>query len=192
MKRLYLTLASIAVMAFLIPMAPWLAVSQQSPAYTHFVYMFGHANILHWLINAWALITVHNLLRPHRVITAYTLSVLITILPSHFTLHLSPFTLHPSPFTLHPSPLIGSSVITVFFFGFYAPCLFRKDRLASFMMLAILLIGFFIPGIAALPHLVMFILGLICFFLEREYLRFHQFINQPHSPHHPHHPHHPH
>lgn len=176
MKRLYLTLASIAIMAVLIPLAPFMAVSQQSPAYTHFVYMFGHANILHWLINAWALVTIHNLLRPHRLIIAYTLSILITILPS-------PFTILPSHFTLHPSPLIGSSVLTVFFFGFYSPCLFRRDKLASLMIVALIIIGFFIPGIAALPHLVMFLFGLVYFFIEREYLRFTSFITQsPHKP----------
>lgn len=144
------------LMGFLIPFAPWLAVSGDSPLYTHFVYMFGHANILHWLINLWALLVLHNLLRLYRLAVSWLLAVAITFLP----------------FVISDAGLIGASVITTFFFGFLTPHLRRTDNQSAYMILAIILIGFFIPGIAALPHLVMYLLGLAFFYIERTCLNF--------------------
>lgn len=149
MIRLYLTITAIAIMAALIPFAADLAVSSSSPLTTHFCYMFGHAGILHWAVNSWALLVLHNLFRPSRLIAAYLLSVAISF--ASFT----------------QQPVIGASVITCFFFGFMAPHLWHKDRLSACMMMAILLIAFFIPGIAAVPHLLMFVAGLVWLYAER-------------------------
>ena len=161
MKRLYAVTLAVIIMAFLIPLAPYMAISGDSPYYTHFVYMFGHANILHWLINGWALLVLHNLFRPYRLFIAYILSALMTF----------------SPLISHTSPLVGSSVLTCFFFGFMLPWLYYKSKVSAFMMTALILVGFFIPGIAALPHLIMFVSGFCWCFVERIYHSFTNFVN---------------
>ena len=163
MIRLNIAILAAAIMCCLIPIAPSLAVSGDSPLYTHFVYMFGHANILHWLINSWALLIYHNLLRPGRLAVAYTMAVLITFLP---------------PVGSGEMPLIGASVITCFLFGFCLQYLFYKDRLSALMMVALILIGFFLPGIAALPHLLMFLCGAAWYVIERLYYSFIRFVSR--------------
>ena len=47
MRTLYITLLIILLMAFIIPLHASLAVSPSSPLYTHFAFMFGHANFIH-------------------------------------------------------------------------------------------------------------------------------------------------
>lgn len=164
MKRLYITAATVFGMALLIPMAPWLAVSDNSPLYTHFTYQFAHAHIMHWIVNGWALLVLHNVLRIHRLAIAYILSVLLS-----FTSTVS---------SGSPAGTLGSSVITCFFFGLLAPYFWRKgERLTAVMMLALIIIGFFISGIAAMPHLIMFLSGIVWFFIERIYRSIVLFIN---------------
>jgi len=158
MHRFYATIIAIVIMAALIPISPQMATSPSAPLATHFIYMLAHANILHWLINAWALLVLHNLFRLHRLVIAYALAIAISFIP-HLSLQIS--NLNPQP-----STLLGSSVIAVFFMGFVAPYLWRKDRMATVLTAAIILIGFFIPGIAAFHHLLMFIAGLIAYKIE--------------------------
>ena len=171
MTKLYITAIAVCIMACLIPIAPLMAVSVGSPFYTHFTYQFAHAGIMHWLINAWALLVLHNILSLPRLAVAYTVSVLITF---------SPLSSFLSPLTSHLSPLLGSSVITCFFFGFLAPYFWRKgEKLTASMMLALILVGFFIPGMAALPHLLMFLSGIAWFFIERLVANIRQFVQCP-------------
>ena len=47
MRTLYITLLIILLMAFIIPLHANMAVSPSTPIYSHFVYMFGHANFIH-------------------------------------------------------------------------------------------------------------------------------------------------
>jgi len=154
MSRLYLVLAFCLLMATLIPLASVMAVSPSTPTYTHFVYMFGHANILHWLINAWSFLVLHNVLRWYRLLTAYLLSVTLSFLISHFSCSSS------------AAPTIGASVLTCFFFGFIAPWLWQRQKVAVLMMLLLILAGFFLSGFAAGYHLIMFISGLIASYIE--------------------------
>ena len=83
MRTLYITLLIILLMAFIIPLHASLAVSPSSPLYTHFAYMFGHANFIHWGINGWCILMVHHQFRFHRLLAAWLCSVLFlrTILP---------------------------------------------------------------------------------------------------------------
>jgi len=166
MIRFYLTLAAVIIMAALIPLAPHMAVPAAVPAMStavlspHLVYMFGHANLLHWAINAWALLVLHNLFRPSRLIAAYVLAVLISFLP-HFSFLISHFSFSEA------LPVLGASVITCFFFGFLTPYLWSKDRLSACMMASLIIIAFFIPGIAAIHHLLMYLFGLAWYHIER-------------------------
>jgi len=155
MNKLYITFFASALLLPGIPLAPFLSVSEESPLYTHFVYMLGHASILHWFINAWALFMLHNIMYPSRLLVAYLLSVLMTGIP--FVI----------PSTESGSlGLVGVSVINCFFFGFILPYTMRTDKLSAYMMMSLVLIGFFIPGIAALPHVIMFVSGCVYFYVE--------------------------
>jgi membrane associated rhomboid family serine protease len=147
-------------MGCLVPMAGSMASSDESPFYTHFVYMFGHANFLHWIINGWAMLVLHNLFRPHRLEVCYLLAVILSFIPN---------------ISGDSDGLLGASVITTFFFGFLTPHIRRTDKTSAYMMLALILVGFLIPGIAALPHLLMYLCGIGYFCLEGLLLHFLRF-----------------
>lgn len=80
MRTLYITLLIILLMAFIIPLHASLAVSPSSPLYTHFAYMFGHANFIHWGINGWCILMVHHQFRFHRLFAAWLCSVALSFI----------------------------------------------------------------------------------------------------------------
>ena len=133
--------------------------------------MFGHAGLLHWAVNSWALLVLHNLFRQARLFVAYVLAVIASFVPS-----CSPYaaTALQSP---SQHPVLGASVITCFFFGLLMPSLWRKDRLSACMTAALILIAFFIPGIAAFHHLLMFLSGIAWSYIERAWCSFLLFCN---------------
>ena len=143
MKQLYLILSSLLLMAILIPFHKSMAVHPDAPLFTHFVYMAGHANILHWLINAWALFVLHNLFTMARWVMAYICAVVLS-------------------FCYYPElPVLGASVFVSFFSGFMLIWLRKRHRLIFWQLLALIRIGFFIPHIAAMYHLAMLLAGLL-------------------------------
>ena len=143
MRTLYITLLIILLMAFIIPLHANMAVSPSTPIYSHFVYMFGHANFIHWAVNAWCLLMVHRQFRFHRLVAAWLCSVLLS-------------------FIYYPAlPVLGASVLISFFMGFTAPWLYRRKRLAFCQMLLLLVIGCLLPHIAGIYHLILFSLGFI-------------------------------
>ncbi len=129
-----------------------LATSPSAPLYTHFIYVFGHANLLHWLINAWACLVLHNVFRWYRLLVAYACAVGATFLPYVCT---------------DAHPVLGLSSVTTFFFGVITPYLWRTNRMAVKMMLALLAIGIFLPHIAALLHIIAFATGYLYAHLEK-------------------------
>ncbi len=157
MKKLYLTALAVALMAPLIPLAPLLAVAPGSPGFTHWLYMLGHGNVLHWLVNGWTLLMLHNVFRWYRLLTAYLVAV-----AASFILPLVPYTA-VSP----PSPVLGASVITAFFLGWVSPHYWQRDRLTACFIAAIIIAGFFIPGIAAAYHALPYALGILAVYAER-------------------------
>lgn len=143
MRTLYITLLIILLMVFIIPLHADMAVSPSTPIYSHFVYMFGHANFIHWAVNAWCLLMVHRQFSFHRLLASWLASVALS-------------------FLYYPSlPVLGASVIISFFMGFTAPWLYRRQRLAFCQMLLLLLIGCLLPHIAGIYHLILFALGFI-------------------------------
>lgn len=143
MRTLYITLLIILLMAFIIPLHANMAVSPSTPIYSHFVYMFGHANFIHWAVNAWCLLMVHRQFSFHRLLASWLCSVLLS-------------------FIYYPAlPVLGASVLISFFMGFTAPWLYRRKRLAFCQMLLLLLIGCLLPHIAGIYHLILFALGFI-------------------------------
>ena len=143
MRTLYITLFIIALMALIIPLHGKLAVSPTTPIYTHFTYMLGHANLLHWAVNSWCILMLHHLYKPHRVIAAWLGSVLLS-------------------FFYYPAlPVLGSSVVISFFMGFNSPFLFKHNRIAFWQMAVLLAVGCLLPYIAGLYHIILFALGFI-------------------------------
>lgn len=143
MLKFRITIIACICMAFLMPLTSHLAVSADSPAYTHYVYMTGHDGWLHYIVNAWSLLVMHNLFRWYRVATAYLLAVLVSYV------------------ALPESPMVGASVFTCFFFGFSAPWLWRRDRLAVGMTAGLLALTCVLPGFAGIPHVVAFSCGVV-------------------------------
>lgn len=143
MRTLYITIIIAILMASIIPLHADMAVSPSAPLYSHFVYMFGHANFIHWAVNAWCLLMLHRLFYIHRVLTSWLASVALS-------------------FIYYPSlPVLGASVIISFFMGFTTPWLYRRKRLAFWQMLIILLLGCFLPHIAGTYHLILFAIGFL-------------------------------
>lgn len=143
MRTLYITLLIILLMAFIIPLHADMAVSPSAPTYSHFIYMFGHANFIHYAVNAWCLLMVHRQFSFHRLLASWLASVALS-------------------FLYYPSlPVLGASVIISFFMGFTAPWIYHRKRLAFFQMLILLVIGCLLPHIAGIYHLILFAIGFI-------------------------------
>lgn len=137
-------------MALLLPYTDMLAVSDTSPTYTHFVYMVGHANWLHYAINAWTLLVFHNLFKIYRVIAAYLCAVIIS-------------------YTLLPSrPMVGASVFNCFFMGFWALYMWYREKLGAVMTVALLILTCLLPGFAGIQHVAAYITGLLFSYAEKK------------------------
>lgn len=143
MAKFRITIIACLLMALAVPMTERLAVSHSSPAYTHYLYIIGHDGWIHYAINAWSLLVMHNLFRWYRVAAAYALAVLISYV------------------ALPAQPMVGASVFTCFFFGFAAPWLWRRERLAVIMTMGLLLLTCIFPGFAGLPHVMAFAVGVV-------------------------------
>lgn len=142
MRKFSMTIAVCLAMAAALPFTDRLAVSEDSAAYTHYIYMIGHAGWLHWAVNAWTLLVMHNLFRWYRVAAAYGFAVLVSYV------------------MLPERPMVGASVFTCFFIGFATPYLWRKSRLTVAMTMALLLLTCILPGFAGLQHAAAFVFGL--------------------------------
>ena len=148
MNRFWITIAVCIIMAFLVPLTDALAVSNDTPPYTHFLYIVGHDGYLHYIINAWSLLVMHNLFRWYRVLAAYAFAVLLSYV------------------ALPAQPMVGASVFTCFFFGFTAPWLWRKERMLLILTVSLLLLTCILPGFAGIPHCAAFAFGVTFSFAE--------------------------
>ncbi len=144
MNRFRITIAVCLIMALLVPLTDVLAVSYDTPLYTHFLYIVGHDGYLHYIINAWSLLVMHNLFRWYRVLVAYAFAVLLSFI------------------ALPAQPMVGASVFTCFFFGFTAPWLWRKERMLLILTVGLLLMTCVLPGFAGIPHVAAYAFG-TCF-----------------------------
>ena len=187
MQKFIASLTTALLMLFLIPFAPVFAVSASAPLYTHFIYMFAHANILHWLFNAWGLLIMHKLFTLPRCITAYLIAIAISFLPSPSLLgrvgerlsHLSSFIFHlssSSPLLGGPRGALGFSVILFFFIGYLIFFFRKRNKTAFLQVILFIIIGFFIPNMAATYHLLAFLSGAIYFKIETLILDISHFI----------------
>ena len=155
MKKFYATITACLIMAFLVPMADYMAVGRDTPLYTHYIYMAGHAGWIHYTVNAWSLLILHNLFRWYRVLAAWLWAVAVSFI------------------YLPEKPLIGASVITCFFIGFYLRRLWAKDRLTASMTVGLIALTCILPGFAAFAHVSAMIIGLLFYYAEMGIRRIH-------------------
>lgn len=149
MRRFSMTIAACLLMAAALPFPGLFAVSEESAEYTHWVYMLGHAGVMHYLVNAWTLLVIHNLLRWYRLVAAYLWAV------------------GTSYVLLPDEPMVGLSVFNCFFIGFAAPWLWRRDRLAVVLTAGLLLLTCLVSGFAGVQHVASAVAGAAFFFGER-------------------------
>ena len=157
MRRLYITIFASFIMLLLMPLADSMAVSEISPLYTHYVYMFAHGGLLHLTVNVWALLVLHNLYTWYRVSASYLWAVAMSF------------------FLLPSQPMLGASVITCFFIGFIMPYMWRKSRLTVLMTVSLLLLTCVLPGMAGVQHVASFVFGLgFCYAegLVRDFIKY--------------------
>lgn len=166
MRKIELSLFALLIMLLLVPVHSVLAVSASSPLYTHFVYMLGHANYLHWAVNAISILCLIPLYTARRMIIAYTASVLLSFIPS---------SLIPHPESI---PIVGASVIVCFFVGFMSVWLWKCRRLTFWQLVLFTVITVFIPNVATGYHIAMFIVGLIANRIEYLINDFKNFISR--------------
>lgn len=129
MKRIYVIILSLLM---LVPVVSgW-------HSHTHWLYMFTHVNVCHWLANAFFAILSYRLMSPKLLFIAYVFSVICSfVIPLNI-------------------PVEGFSVILFFLSGMV--CAYTLKGLVYTMLFVA--IGFFLPYIAASYHLFMFISGL--------------------------------
>lgn len=108
------------------------AVSTESVWWTHFVYMFFHANIFHLIGNCYALFF---LLNKRNIIPAYLIAVIASFLPMNPTVGVSSMI-----FAIIGMCRINSKFQKVFFYSY-------------------LVLGLIIPGINGTIHISSFVLG---------------------------------
>jgi len=158
MIRFKLSIVICLLMALAVPFSATMAVSAGSPTYTHYIYMFGHASWLHYAVNIWSLMVLHNLFRWYRVIAAYLWAVVL------------------SYFVHFDKPLLGASVIVCFFIGMIILNLWKKQRLSAILTVVILFLTCFLPGFAGIIHIQAFLFGLLFFLIEMLICHIHKII----------------
>ncbi|MBR5689820.1 MAG: hypothetical protein IKX17_05190 [Prevotella sp.] len=175
MKKFTNAITAAFLMLALIPFADYCAVSSTSPIYTHFIYMFAHANVFHWLLNAAALVILHKILSLPRVATAYITAVAISFLNCQLSII-------NYQLSIRPQAVLGFSVILYFLVGTIIRNAWKHDKTIFWQTILFLTIGFFLPNIAATYHLLPFLAGFIYHPIEQNIRSFLQFYTQHPTP----------
>ena len=144
MKRILFLLWIVAAIC-LLPFTNDLWLSDESPLWNRFTYQMAHAHILHLCLNAIGWFSVMRLVTAKRTFVAFLLSAFMP---------------------LNEMPIVGWSVIICFYVGCFIPNM-SNDSLLKLLLLTI--ISFFVPGIAALQHLLMMSSGFVYRLIEREW-----------------------
>jgi len=174
MKRLGFAILLIVFMLPLIPlresMALYPVASHTAPCSTvqsisPFFYMFGHANIGHWLINSWCILMLHNIFRTYRFVVAYASSVLFGLVWVAVASAMS-------------VPVIGFSAILFWFYGYLIPYYWHKRRSSIVYLALFLLVGFIIPNMAGIFHAGLLVMGFVFYHLEWWHHKFWSFLTE--------------
>lgn len=117
---------------------------QGAPAWHRFIYMFCHANAIHCVLNAWAMMSVVFTV-PISVSTMFFAFISAVCVPSA---------------TLGISPMVGMSGVVFFLLGSIIPWVSRKCYYL-FLNASAIIFGALLANIAWKVHLWCFVLGLI-------------------------------
>lgn len=127
--------------AAMLPLLPFHAFLSAS----HWLYMFGHAGLMHYALNGLGWLFLWRVITPWRTLAAWLVSVGVSfIVPSNH-------------------PVIGWSVVIYYYLGL---CLSSMDRQSRNRFLLLTLVGFFLPHIAAAHHAAMLAIGFLMRKLE--------------------------
>lgn len=127
-----------ALMAAAVPFPEVFATAGGLRNWHNLVFMFGHAGLLHYLLNGLAWLLLWKVVTPGRTLTAWSLSALCAaIIPL-------------------PEPTIGWSPIIYYYLGL---CLAHMPRADRWKLILLTLAGFFMPHIAAGMHLALLTTG---------------------------------
>lgn len=138
--KLKYTLLLYLFMALAVPFPDYFAAGHGTPPINHWIYMFGHAGWLHYLLNGLGWLMMWKIATPARTLTAYLLGVVaVYVLPL-------------------PEAVLGWSAILYYYLGL---CLAYMPPGRRSRVLALTCIGFLIPHIAASIHLFMLAAGWI-------------------------------
>lgn len=147
--RLRATLVAVMAMLLLLPFKDRMAVTEDSAWWTHLTYMFAHGNIIHLAVNAWALLMMHRVLKAYRVIVAWLAAVGVS-------------------YVYHPElPVLGASTIIMFFTGYCLPWIRHARGWGGVAFIAACMaVGFLVPQLAGMYHLLCTLAGLVFFFVD--------------------------
>ena len=111
------------------------------------MYVFGHANVWHWLLNSWCMVVLHNLFGWKNTVTAYVLAVVVSYVPNY------------SLVTDAEVPVVGFSTILMYMYGLATEYFWRREKWIVISLLSFLGVGYLIPNCAAMWHALMWIAG---------------------------------
>lgn len=134
----------------MLPLIPWgtaLAVSTDSPWWTHITYVWAHAGILHYCLNGLCWVMMRNIITPARTITAIAIASLIPA---------------------GDLPVLGWSAILYYYMGLCIATMHPSSRVRLMLLVAL---GFFMPWIAAGHHALMLAAGWLIRKVEVKWLR---------------------
>ena len=137
--------AMYVLLAPLVHLGEYLAVSGTSPWWTHMTYMFGHAGWVHYLLNGIGWTMMRPILTPARTLTAITIAALLP------------------PAAI---PVLGWSVVLYYYLGLCLAGMRTGDRIRLLLVVGM---GFFIPWIAAWHHAAMLAAGWMIRKIERKW-----------------------
>lgn len=123
------------------------AVAHITLASTPFTCMWLHTSWLHVILNVWCMYLMRRNITLYRTMEACALTTIVSLFFFH-------------------TPARGFSWVLCYYIGRMMLYMTPVDRL---MILACNLVGIFLPGIAAIEHLVMLALGLFVEFFKRRW-----------------------
>ena len=136
------------LLIFLLPIRDTLALSAiDNTLVQHLFWPLVHANILHWLLNTVTFMALWRIVTPARLFWGYLSSILIGYL--YVTLNYQLSTVNS---------LCGISGIIFFLVGII---FFRIRRPYRIRLSLLVIISCFIPGIAALVHILSLLMGIL-------------------------------
>lgn len=138
------------VMATFIIFRDELALSADSGFMQHILYPLAHANLLHYAVNGFSLLFLSVYMTWQRTAWAYAFSILCGYL------------------YIPSLPLLGCSTVIYYYLGML---FVHYNSWNRFHLLSVSFAALFIPGIAAMTHIIMMAFGILSEIVRLNYTR---------------------